>query len=251
MTASTLTPTRPPHRLGMILAYLALNLAGVLALSAPQALPAPVAAYLEPGQMVLSLAVMDFAFALLLLPVFLHAPAPTASDGEISLPNAGGRESSTGRRPDVLAAIFQRGAWATALYHAATLTLLALPFLALASRVAPLPPGALAATLGSLLVLTADLALLALLAGRWYYPIVCAVSALPPLVDYLAADVLQASSTGLVTLSPVGVLLAAAHGGQLSAAGLSASRGTLVYALIFLALAVLAPVPAGGVARRE
>ncbi len=234
---------RTGHGAGAIVTFLAMNLTAVVVLSSPQHLPATLAAYVHTERMFLTLALLDVMFAIFVLPVFL-IPAAQAGIGPVRGEETGGQDSSlpspTGHAP--LSAVFRRGPWATALYHAVILTLLALPFLALASRVAPLPSGTLAATTGCLLVVAADLALLGLLAGRWYYPIACGMAALPPLVDYLVLDVLGAASQNFTTLSPIGLLLATVQGGQLGAGGLSASRGALLYALLFVVMAVVAPV---------
>lgn len=220
--------------------FLLVNLCAILLLSAPELGIGPARAYVRPESMFLTLAVIDGAFFLLLIPI-LSSPWPAGG--------ASGPVPEDAPPENPLAAVFRRGAWAAALYQAVVLTALSCPFLLLASRVAPLPPGALATSLGCLLVIAADLSLLNLLAGRWYYPVALGLAALPPLVDYLVLDLLKAPTAILTTLSPIGLLVAATGGEALAIGGLSAPRGVLLYALLFLAMAVLAPVPKAGEAR--
>ncbi len=208
-------------KLGMVLLFPALNLAVVLIVTGADALPAWLAAYARVAWLFGTLAFLNLTGALFLLPLFA---SPTPLLGTRQAKPASGNPY-----------------WREAVYYGSLVAILALPFLLIASRVAPLAAWTVPRTAFALLLFTALLLLTARMTGRWYYPVACSVFALPALVDYLAIDVIGADASTLLTLSPPGILLGVISGDSAVPGGLAPDLGLLLYLLLFVGLAVLPP----------
>lgn len=205
----------------MVLLFPALNLAGVLIVTGADALPAWLAAYARPAWLFGTLAFLNLTGALFLLPLFTSQTLLLGT--RHSKPASGSPY------------------WREAVYYGSLVAILALPFLLIASRVAPLGAWTVPRTAFALLLFTALLLLTARLTGRWYYPVACSVFAIPALVDYLAIDVIGADASTLLALSPPGILLGVISGDSAVPGGLAPDLGLLLYLLLFVGLAVLPP----------
>jgi hypothetical protein len=218
----TAEPHRPPLRLTLVIIILAVNLAVTLLFAAGGAVPAWLAPYLAPNQAFAVLGWLNFGLAVLVLPLFFLD------------------------RP------LRLRAWQDALYQGALLILLALPFLALSTRLQYTAAGALPRLLVGLFVISACSILVARLTGRYYYPTAIAVCAAPPLLAYLHLDVTAADGAllglarQLTAVSPPGIVYSAMTGRPPLGQGASAVAGLFLYVLLLTALVLLPPRLYGG-----